>query len=137
MNCISFWKVVVRNFDYHSFQPRLRQFLCCVLTQDFLHGQGDDDCVVVFEEAVDLAQGVFGVIEGDEEAFLALGAAHGGLEGIYVRAANFVVLLHLSGESERFQGGVAILFLATWRMSLREFPSQFCDTDCTLFKQFG
>src|ERR1035441_5451783 len=90
MNCISFWKVVVRNFDYQSVNQRLRQLPCNVLIEDFLHRQCHNDGMVVFEEAVYLAQGVFGVVEGDEEAFLAPAAAHGGLEGVNVRAANFV-----------------------------------------------
>ncbi len=35
------------------------------------HRQGRDDGVVVFEEAIYLAQGIFRLVEGDEEALFA------------------------------------------------------------------
>src|ERR1039458_6086283 len=104
MNCISFWKVVVRNFDDHSLQPRLGQLRRNVVIEDFLHRQCHNDGMVVFEEAIYLAQGIFGVVEGDEEAFLAPAAAHGGLEGVNVRAANFVLLLYLDWIPAFVQG---------------------------------
>jgi len=40
-----------------------------LFVQDFPHRQGDDDGVVVFEDAVDFAEGVFRVVKGDEKAF--------------------------------------------------------------------
>ena len=46
-----------------------------LLVQYLPHREGDDDGVVVFEAAVDFAEGVFRVVEGDEEAFFALAAA--------------------------------------------------------------
>jgi uncharacterized circularly permuted ATP-grasp superfamily protein len=35
--------------------------------EDFLHGQRDDDFADLLEEAADLALGVAGLVEGDEE----------------------------------------------------------------------
>jgi hypothetical protein len=67
-----------------------------LLVQDFPHSQWDDDGVVGFEKAVNLAQGVLGVIEGDEETLVAIAAAHGGLEGVNVWTAHLVLLLHLN-----------------------------------------
>ena len=42
-------------------------------------------------------QGVAGVIEADEEAFLAILAHHDGFEGVDVGAADLVLLLDLDG----------------------------------------
>src|SRR5664280_801395 len=71
---------------------RLCQFLGNMLVEDFLHGQGDDDFVAALEERFDLLQGVRGIIERHEEAFLAILAHHHGFKGVYVRAADFVFL---------------------------------------------
>ena len=71
------------------------QFPRYLLIEDFAYGEGDDDGVVVFEEAVYFAQGVFGVVEGDIEPFLATGAAHRRLELVNIGASHAVFLLHL------------------------------------------
>ena len=55
------------------------------------------------EESVYLPQRVAGIIEADEKSLLAFRAAHGGLEGVNVRAARLVLLLHLHGVEAFFQ----------------------------------
>jgi len=56
-----------------------RQFAGDVFVEDFLDGQGHDNGVVLGEEAVNLMQGVLGVAECNEEAFLGLRSPHGHL----------------------------------------------------------
>jgi hypothetical protein len=68
-----------------------------VLVEDFLHRQGDDDFVAALEEGFDFVQGVVGIIERHEEAFLAILAHHHGFKGINVGTADFVFLFHLDG----------------------------------------
>jgi len=60
------------------------------------NGQRHDNPVLFAEEAVDLTEGVAAIVEADEEAFFALGAAHGGLERVDVRPAGFFFLLTCS-----------------------------------------
>jgi len=48
------------------------------------------------KKPVDFAEGVLGVVEAHEEALLAIGADHGGLEIIDVGAAYLVHLLDLN-----------------------------------------
>lgn len=67
------------------------------LVEDFADGERDDDAVLLAEETVNFVEGITGVSEGYEEAFLAFGAAHGGFKGVYVRPAGLVFLLHLHG----------------------------------------
>ena len=59
-----------------------------MLFEYLLDGERDDDVAGLLEETADLPFGVPGVVEGDEETLLALGALHGGLEGVNVLNVN-------------------------------------------------
>ena len=63
-----------------------------LFVEDIADGERNNYCVLAAEEAVNFAECVVRVVEADEESFLAPGAQHGGLEFVYVGAADLVRL---------------------------------------------
>ena len=61
---------------FHQFCNVLRQLLCDLLVQNFLHRERDDDDVVSFKKPINLMQRVVGVVECNKETFFAFAASH-------------------------------------------------------------
>jgi hypothetical protein len=68
--------------------PRLRQFERDLFAEDVFDRQGKDAPSALLEERLYLGQGVLGIIEWDEKAFLTVFTDHNRLKSINIGSAS-------------------------------------------------